>query len=95
MHRSAQSVEHVDANQLLADLSMRQYLRPHASLREALAASAEAVGFCPRAADAAMRWLDSDPSRSIGRLRRTELTQLANSIHRFWRHAMAMETRTA
>jgi hypothetical protein len=97
MHRANSSSLHafVDPDHILTDLTMRQFLRPHSSVRDALAASAQAVGFCPRAAEHALRWLDSDPTQSIGRLRRTELTQLANSIHRFWRHAAAMEMRTA
>jgi hypothetical protein len=96
MHRRNTSFHaFVDSDHILTDLTMRQYLRPHSSVRDVLAASSNAVGFCPRAAEHAMRWLDSDPTQSIGRLRRTELTQLANSIHRFWQHAAALETRTA
>jgi hypothetical protein len=87
MHR----VTAIDANRILDDITQRQYLRPHTASGETLSASAAKLGFCPRAAEHAMRWLDIDPSRSIGRLRRTQLTQLANSIYRFWQHALALE----
>jgi len=97
MHRANSSSFHafVDADHILTDLTMRQFLRPHSSVRDVLAASSQAVGYCSQAAEHALRWLDNDPAQSIGRLRRTELTQLAHSIHRFWRHAAAMEARTA
>jgi hypothetical protein len=76
---------------LLSDLTRRQYLRPHVPVGETLLASAEAIGFCPRAAEHALGWLEIDPAQSIGRLRRTELMQLTRSIHRFWRHAAAVQ----
>ena len=84
-----------DADKILADLSTRQFLRPHAELQDVLSASAEAVGYCPQAATHAREWLDIEPSRRIGRLRRTELTQLARSIHRFWRHTVALDSRAS
>jgi hypothetical protein len=87
MHRDSA----IDAARILEDLTQRQYLRPHAGSGETLSASAAKLGFCPRAAEHAMRWLDIDPSRGIGHLRRTQLTQLANSIYRFWQHALALE----
>ena len=34
-----------DADKILADLSTRQFLRPHAELQDVLSASAEAVGY--------------------------------------------------
>ena len=37
------------------------------------------------AIEQALNWLQLDGSQSVGRLRRTELMQLARSIHRFWR----------
>jgi hypothetical protein len=81
----------VDSDRILQDLTTRQFLRPHGRVEDVLAASAEKLGFCPRAADHAVRWLDIDLSQSVGRLRRTELTQLARSIHRFWRLAMSAQ----
>jgi hypothetical protein len=45
------------------------------------------LGVCPNAAEHALRWLGVKPGTKIGRLRRTELMQLARSIHRFWRQA--------
>jgi len=81
----------VDSNKILDDLTCRQFLRPHSSMGDALSAASVALGFCPRAASQALGWLEIDPHLSIGRLRRTELTQLARSIHRFWKQAGALE----
>ena len=75
----------LDFENLLDALTTRQHLNPHEPLADALARTVECVGVCPQAIDEAVRWLALDPSTSIGRLRRTELTQLARSIHRFWR----------
>jgi hypothetical protein len=82
----------VDSNHILEDLTRRQFLRPHSAMADVLSAASAALGFCPRAATHAMRWLEINPDLSIGRLRRTELTQLARSIYRFWKHAIATET---
>ena len=83
----------VDSDRILQDLTTRQFLKPHGRVEDVLAASADALGFCPRAASHAVRWLELDLSQSVGRLRRTELTQLARSIHRFWRLATAAAPR--
>ncbi|MGB7158655.1 MAG: hypothetical protein WBD40_11350 [Tepidisphaeraceae bacterium] len=80
---------------LLEALSTRQHLRPHERLADALSCASADLGVCPSAIDAAMRWLDLDPARSIGRLRRTELMQLARSIHRFWRQHAAPQQQPA
>jgi hypothetical protein len=77
-----------DSDDILANLTVRQHLQPHRPLGPALADAAEEVGFCPEAATRAVQWLGLDPAVSIGRLRRTELTQLARCIYRFWRQAM-------
>ena len=76
-----------DSNDILASLTQRQHLQPHRPLAEALADGANEVGFCPDAAAEAVQWLGLDPAASIGRLRRTELTQLARCIYRFWRQS--------
>src|ERR671912_235619 len=72
---------------LLDALSTQQYLSPHEPLEQALARTADALGVCPQAVSHAVAWLQVNPSTPIGRLRRTELMQLARSIHRFWRQA--------
>ena len=77
-----------DPDAILSELSTRQYLSPHRPLGEVLAGAQAALGFCPTAAETASRWLSLDPRQAIGRLRRTELIQLARSIHRFWRQAL-------
>ena len=74
-------------DRLLAVLTTYQHLHPHEPLQRAFMKTIERMDVCPNAIDQAMRWLQMDASASIGRLRRTELTQLARSIHRFWRQA--------
>ena len=80
-----------DADRILQDLSERQYVQPHQPLGRTLLSSCAALGFCPGAADTALAWLQLDPARAVGRLRRTELIQLARSIHRFWRQSLAAQ----
>ena len=79
----------LEADIILNDLSTRQYLTPHVPLKDVLAAEERELGVCPRAAETALQWLGFDPATSIGRLRRSELSQLARSIERFWRQALA------
>ncbi|HEX3359174.1 MAG TPA: hypothetical protein VHS31_19500 [Tepidisphaeraceae bacterium] len=71
--------------QILGILTRRQFTFPHTTLRQALDATIKEVGCCPDAIARALEWLQIDWEQPIGRLRRTELTQLARSIHRFWR----------
>jgi hypothetical protein len=78
-----------DFENLLDALSTRQHLSPHESVAQSLAGTVERLGVCPKAVDQALRWLQVDPTISVGRLRRTELMQLARSIHRFWRQRTA------
>jgi hypothetical protein len=75
------------SDDILANLTQLQHLQPHRPLGRALADAADEVGFCPEAAARAVEWLGLDPAVSIGRLRRTELTQLARCIYRFWRQS--------
>lgn len=74
-----------DFDNLLEVLSTRQHLRPHEPVASSLEHAIDALGVCPGAVAQAIQWLQIDPQASVGRLRRTELTQLARSIHRFWR----------
>jgi hypothetical protein len=83
-HQTVSKVLSADAQQILDVLTRRQFTHPHAPLREALQATVEELGCCPQAIATATQWLQVDPDKAIGRLRRTELTQLARSIHRFW-----------
>ncbi|MDQ3441071.1 MAG: hypothetical protein M3478_12060 [Planctomycetota bacterium] len=76
-----------ECQSLLDALSMRQHLRPHEPVGEALANVGAQLDVCPNASAAALRWLDLDSTKAIGGLRRTELMQLARSVHRFWRQA--------
>ena len=79
-------------NTLLDALSARQHLRPHESLSAMAAEMTARLGVCPGAMVQALRWLRLDPSSRVGRLRRTELTQMATAIHRFWRQNTAQTT---
>src|SRR5687768_960218 len=74
---------------LLDALTTQQYLSPHEPLAQSLSRTADALGVCPQAVQHAVAWLQVNPATPIGRLRRTELMQLARSIHRFWRQAAA------
>ena len=75
------------ADEILSELSTRQFVRPHRPTGEALADVAERVGTCPAAAARALAWLDLDSAAAIGRLTRTQLAQLARSVHRFCRQS--------
>jgi len=84
-----------DSDEILNDLTNRQHLFPRRALSQVLAESAEAIGFCPAAAARSVAWLQLDGSAAIGRLRRTELAQLARCVYRFWRQSLADETAVA
>jgi hypothetical protein len=78
----------VEVDDLLDAMSTAQYLNPHEPLAQALNRTGDALGVCPQAVSHALVWLAVDPGTPIGRIRRTELMQLARSIHRFWRQAV-------
>jgi hypothetical protein len=77
----------VDADGVLEVLTRRQHLQPHAPLAAVLRETILELRCCPEAVRRAMQWLQLDPQRPVGRLRRTELTQLARTIYRMWRQA--------
>lgn len=79
----------ISAEDILSHLTDRQHLRPHASVREVVEQTIERFGCCPQAIARAMDWLKIDPNSAIGRLRRSELVQLAMSVHRFWMQGSA------
>jgi hypothetical protein len=74
-----------ESDAILNRLTSSQHLQPHRALGEVLRQTIDELGCCPVAVDRAMQRLRLDWSQPIGRLRRTELTQLARSIFRFWR----------
>lgn len=76
---------HADFENLLEILTTRQHLAPHEPVGVALARTVDEIGVCPNATAQALQWLQLDGSTSIGRLRRTELMQLARTVHRYWR----------
>ena len=76
---------------LIELLTTRQHLRPHQPLREVLQAAMDELGCCPIAIERAVTWLGVDASKAVGRLRRTELVQLAHAICRYWRQAISTD----
>jgi len=78
---------HADFEGLLQALTDRQHMAPHESVARSLSHVIGELGVCPKAVEQSLGWLQVDPGKSIGRLRRTELMQLARTIHRFWRRA--------
>jgi hypothetical protein len=83
----------VDSETLLSYFSERQYIKPRQSVADLLREAQDHLGICPVAAGRAVEWLDVDPELSVGRLRRTELIQLARCLHRFHRHASQTDCR--
>jgi hypothetical protein len=75
------------AQDILSTLSEWQYLRPHRPLADVVAEAVAKLGVCPDAAKRAINWLEIDATRSVGRLRATELTQLARCMARMWEEA--------
>lgn len=75
------------AASILSTLSDWQYLRPHRPLTDVVADLVAKLGVCPDAAQAALEWLEVDATAPIGRLRATELTQLARCMARKWEEA--------
>ena len=74
-----------DSERLLQQLTGWQYVRPHDSLRQILLLAGENLALRPVAVEEAARWLQIDVNRPVGRLRRTELIQLARSLGDHWR----------
>lgn len=85
----------VDADGILRELTVRQHLTPHRPLGDVMAELVGRVGACPVAAERAMDRLDLQRSRSIGRLKRGELIQLARGMYRLWFHALAADSAAA
>ena len=86
MTRSAlRRLVQADFDNLLSTLTARQYVHPHEPLAVTLQHAVSELGVCPEASKQALSWLQLDGGTPIGRLRRTELMQLARTLHRFWR----------
>ena len=91
MNGQAAVVPGTDSDGILRELTTRQHLAPHRPVGEVVAETAERVGACMVAADRALARLQLDRSRSIGRLRRGELIQLARGMYRLWARALMAE----
>src|SRR5690349_4470887 len=84
-HSMLRRMLQADFERLLAAVTQRQYVYPHESVEKALAATVDDLGVCPIAIEQALRWLGIDSQQAVGRLRRTEVLQLARTVHRYWR----------
>lgn len=76
-----------DGDALLFFLTTRQHLGPHDTIAQVLERTIDQFNCCPAAIARAIQWLKLDPAAAIGRLRRSELVQLARVLHRFWSQA--------
>ena len=92
MSGQAAMVPGTDADGILRELTTRQHLTPHRPVGQVVAETAERVGACMGAADRALARLQLARSRSIGRLRRGELIQLARGMYRLWAKALQRDT---
>jgi hypothetical protein len=81
-----------DTQLILDAFTTRQHLRPHQPIGEMLPDITRELGCCPIAVDQAIDWLGINSTMPVGRLRRSELMQLARSIQRFWRNATSRAT---
>ncbi|WP_428937589.1 hypothetical protein [Fontivita pretiosa] len=75
-----------ESDLVLNYLTTQQHLQPHQPVGQVLEQTVQALGCCPQAVERARQWLAVDGARAIGRLRRSELVQLARVVHRFWMH---------
>ena len=82
-----QAVAQSEFDNLLNLLTTRQHLAPHEPVSESLSHTVGDLNVCPNAIAQSLERLNLDPAKSIGRLRRTELMQLARTVHRYWRAA--------
>jgi len=88
--RLAGKLPDVDPDAILNHLTSRQHLHPHRAVRAVLDETTEAFGCCPRAIERGIEWLGIEPDRAIGRLRRSEIVQLARAVHRFWMQSVGV-----
>ena len=77
-----------DFENLLHALTLRQHVAPHEPVGQSLEHTIADLGVCPNAVRESLSRLQIDRQHPIGRLRRTELMQLARTVHRFWRQAV-------
>jgi hypothetical protein len=78
----------VGSEELVGALMTRQFVSPRQAVGDAVREVFMALGVCPGAGETAIAWLKFDPQRPIGRLRRSEVAQLAHSAHRYWREKL-------
>jgi hypothetical protein len=71
-----------EAPTLLDALTRWQHVRPRLGTLQAAGMVGREIGCCPEIPARAVNWLRLEPTVPIGRLRRTELIQLARSMHR-------------
>jgi hypothetical protein len=72
----------LNAERILDVLTRRQYVRPHQPVGEVLADAAAELGIPREAAGETAAWLQLELAHPVGRLRRTQLSQLARCLFR-------------
>lgn len=77
-----------EVDQIVDHLSEQQHLRPHHALADAVGRAQLEAGYCLEAAQHAIQTLALDPQSQIGRLKRTEIVQLAKAIYRIWKQGL-------
>lgn len=82
------------SDQIVQLLTDRQHTHPHLSVRVVMEQATTELGCCPQAIARATEWLQMDIEQPVGRLRRSELLQLARAVYRFWRETTP-QTQTA
>jgi hypothetical protein len=77
------------AERIVNVLTDQQFLQPHRTVGDAVEAAGAKAGFCPGAGRQAIELLGVNAEKSVGRLQRSELVQLARAIYRLWRQNAA------
>jgi len=77
-----------DVEDIVADLSKRQYLSPRKQVGDVLTEVAAALGLTLTSVRGAADRLEFDPAGSIGRLKRADIEHLSRMISRVYRHEL-------
>jgi len=80
------SLVQVRAETILETLTQQQFLHPHRAIGAVLRETLPQLGASVKDGATVMDRLGLDPEIAVGRLRRTEITQLSRALHRQARH---------
>ena len=78
----------VEIDQIASEITQQQHLRPHQTIAEAIERAQVSSGHWLSDAGQAIQSLNIDAERQIGRLKRTEIVQLARDIYSYWQQAI-------